>query len=58
MDGIGFFCEKTVEIRRKSHTSIENPSKQFHFRRNSAEFIAKTSNYSGHRQKTDRFIWT
>ena len=55
MDGIGFFCEKTAEIRRKSHTSVENSSKSFQNRRNSTEFIAKATNYSEPRQKADRF---
>ena len=55
MDGIGFFSEKSVEFRRKSHNSVENSSKWFQIRHNSTEFIAKATNYSVHRQKADRF---
>ena len=55
MDGIGFFSERTVEIRRKRRNSVENSSKWFQIRRNSTEFIAKATNYSVHRQKADRF---
>ena len=46
MDGIGFFSERNVEIRRKWRNSVENSSKWFQIRRNSTEFIAKATNYS------------
>lgn len=47
MDGIGFFCEKPSKFDENHILPSKNSSKYIQIRRNSTEFIAKATNYSG-----------